>query len=101
MPYQHINKSTYPLLSKSKYLINLAVYMKITNETKVGLLTIVALVILILGFNFLKGNNVLNRSKKLYAIFPDVGSLSKSNAVKIKGYEVGTVYSINATDKNL
>jgi len=30
--------------------------MKISNETKVGVLTITALVFLILGFNFLKGN---------------------------------------------
>jgi phospholipid/cholesterol/gamma-HCH transport system substrate-binding protein len=75
--------------------------MKISNETKVGLLTIVALILLILGFNFLKGNNVLNKSKKLYAIFPDAGSLDKSNSVKIKGLPIGSVYNIDATDKNL
>jgi phospholipid/cholesterol/gamma-HCH transport system substrate-binding protein len=44
---------------------------------------------------------VLDKSKKLYAIFPDVGSLDKSNTVKIKGLPIGTVYSIDATDKNL
>lgn len=75
--------------------------MKISNETKVGVLTIVALVLLILGFNFLKGNGVFSRSKRLYAIFGDIGALDKSNAVKIKGLQVGTVYDIDATSKNL
>lgn len=75
--------------------------MKISNETKVGILTIAALTLLILGFNFLKGNNVFSRSKRLYAVFADIGALDKSNAVKIRGLQVGTVYEINATNKNL
>ncbi|MBK5272920.1 MAG: MCE family protein, partial [Bacteroidia bacterium] len=52
--------------------------MKISNETKVGVLTISALTLLILGFNFLKGKELFNRSKKLYAVFSDLGPLSKS-----------------------
>ncbi len=74
--------------------------MKISNETKVGLLTIVALTLLILGFNFLKGNNVFERSKKIYAVFDEVGSLEKSNDVKIKGNAIGKVYNKEFTDKN-
>src|SRR4029079_10031335 len=75
--------------------------MKISNETKVGVLTITALVFLILGFNFLKGNNVFSKNKRLYAVFTDIGALDKSNAVKIKGLQVGSVYDIDATNKNL
>jgi len=75
--------------------------MKISNETKVGVLTIAALTFLILGFNFLKGNNVFSKNKRLYAVFSDIGALDKSNAVKIRGLQVGTVYEINATNKNL
>jgi phospholipid/cholesterol/gamma-HCH transport system substrate-binding protein len=75
--------------------------MKISNETKVGILTIVALVFLILGFNFLKGNNVFSKNKRLYAVFTDIGALDKSNAVKIRGLQVGSVYDIDATNKNL
>ncbi len=74
--------------------------MKISNETKVGLLTIVALTLLILGFNFLKGNNVFERNKKIYAVFSEVGSLEKSNDVKIKGNSIGKVYGKDFTDKN-
>src|SRR5947207_15061313 len=75
--------------------------MKISNEMKVGVLTIVALLLLILGFNFLKGNNVFSKNKRLYAVFFDIGSLDKSNAVKIRGLEVGSVYAIDATNKNV
>ncbi|MBC7949561.1 MAG: MCE family protein [Chitinophagaceae bacterium] len=75
--------------------------MKISNETKVGILTVVALVILIVGFNFLKGKDVFNDKTKIYAVFQKVGSLEKSNPVKINGYTVGTVYKLEPTDKNM
>jgi len=74
--------------------------MKISNETKVGVLTIVALTLLILGFNFLKGNSMFGKSKQLYAVFNEVGSLEKSNEVKIKGNAIGKVYDKKFTDKN-
>src|SRR5579875_254677 len=72
--------------------------MKLTNETKVGLLAIVAIVFLVLGFNFLKGKNILSKPTVLYARFADIGSLDKSNQVKINGLTVGTVYNINQAD---
>jgi phospholipid/cholesterol/gamma-HCH transport system substrate-binding protein len=75
--------------------------MKISNETKVGILTVVALTVLIIGFNFLKGKDVFNRSKKIYAVFTKLGALAKSNEVKINGYIIGTVYSFEPIDKNL
>ncbi len=75
--------------------------MKINNETKVGILTITALTLLILGFNFLKGKDILNKRKKIYASFNDLGSLSKSNEVKINGYVIGSVYALEVKDKNM
>jgi len=75
--------------------------MKISNETKVGLLSIVALTALILGFNYLKGKDVFNRTTKVYAVFSKLGSLAKSNEVKINGYTIGTVYAFEPTNKNV
>jgi phospholipid/cholesterol/gamma-HCH transport system substrate-binding protein len=75
--------------------------MKISNETKVGILTISALTILILGFNFLKGKDLFKKSRKIYATFSDLGGLSKSNEVKVNGYVIGTVYHIAKKDKKL
>ncbi len=75
--------------------------MKISNETKVGILTIAALTVLIIGFNYLKGKDVFNRTKKIYAVFSKLGSLAKSNSVKINGYIVGTVYAFEPTNRNV
>jgi len=75
--------------------------MKISNETKVGVITIVSLTLLILGFNFLKGKELFNKSKKLYAIFDNLGSLEKSNDVKLNGLPIGKVYDYNEKDKDV
>ena len=75
--------------------------MKISNETKVGILTISALTILILGFNFLKGKSLFSKSKKIYAVFNDMGTLEKSNEVKINGLPIGAVYDKKELDKNV
>jgi phospholipid/cholesterol/gamma-HCH transport system substrate-binding protein len=75
--------------------------MKLSNETKVGILAIAAILVLVLGFNFLKGQNILSRPPVLYARFAEVGGLEKSNQVKINGLPVGTVYSIKQADKEV
>ncbi len=75
--------------------------MKVSNETKVGALTVIAVTLLILGFNFLKGKTILKKSNVLYARFPDVGSLEVANLVKIKGFRIGNVYQINTLDKDV
>ncbi len=75
--------------------------MKISNETKIGALAIIALTLLILGFNFLKGRNLFEHRKKIYAVFQNVEGVEVSNAVKINGLQVGTVYTIEETDKDM
>jgi phospholipid/cholesterol/gamma-HCH transport system substrate-binding protein len=75
--------------------------MKINNETKVGLLSILALALLLLGFNFLKGKDLFNSSTKIHAMFDKLGPLEKSNLVKINGVSIGTVYDIEPTDKDI
>ena len=75
--------------------------MKISNETKVGVLTISALTILILGFNFLKGKNLFSKTRKIYAVFNDLGTLEKSNEVKINGLPIGSVYDKKEKDKDV
>lgn len=75
--------------------------MKISNETKVGALTIIALALLFIGFNYLKGKDVFSHSQKLYAVFTDLGTLEKSNEVKINGLPVGAVYQKQEKDKDV
>jgi phospholipid/cholesterol/gamma-HCH transport system substrate-binding protein len=74
--------------------------MQISNETKVGVLTVVALTILILGYNFLKGKNFFEKNKKIYAAFATIGTLEKSNDVKVKGKTIGKVYDTKFKDDN-
>lgn len=75
--------------------------MKISNETKVGSLTAIAIVVLIFGFNFLKGKDLNASHDKLYAIFPSVEGLAVSTPVMINGLQVGKVASLKEIDKSL
>src|SRR5215210_7762843 len=75
--------------------------MKISNETKVGAITAVAIVVLILGFNFLKGRNLTERNDKIFTVFPYIKGLQVSNAVFIKGLQVGKVSEMHEKDQNL
>ena len=73
---------------------------KVSNETKVGALSAVAITLLILGFNFLKGRTYTGKTF-LYAKFKTIDGLLVSNAVTINGFQVGTVVEITETDVDL
>ena len=75
--------------------------VKVSNETKVGALTVIAVTLLVLGYNFLKGKSLLKKSNVIYARFADVGALEISNMVKIKGFRIGNVYKIDNMDKDV
>ncbi len=75
--------------------------MKINNETKVGLLALVSVVLLVLGFTFLKGSSFFNKQPSLYAVFQNLGALEKSNSVKINGLSVGSVYNFTPVNKEV
>ncbi len=75
--------------------------MKINNETKVGILAVVAIFLLVLGFNFLKGKSIFSKQPTIYAVFKNLGGLEKSNVVKINGLAVGTVYNLTPTNKEV
>jgi phospholipid/cholesterol/gamma-HCH transport system substrate-binding protein len=69
--------------------------MKINNETKIGMLAVVGIVLLIVGFNFLKGRNLFKKERYIYAVYEDIQGLTKSNPVVINGLQVGTVANLN------
>jgi phospholipid/cholesterol/gamma-HCH transport system substrate-binding protein len=75
--------------------------MTISNETKIGVMAVVALAALILGFNFLKGSSLFQHTKKLYAVFDNVDGVEVSNNVQINGLTIGNVTAINESDKDL
>ena len=75
--------------------------MKITNETKVGALTALAITLLILGFNFLKGKSLFKTGNFIYAKVKQTKGLMISNPVQINGLQVGSIYELEEANKNL
>ncbi len=75
--------------------------MKFSNETKIGVLAVAAILALVLGFNFLKGQSVFSKPYVLYAKFSDIGALERSNQVKINGLTVGTVHEFRPADREV
>lgn len=69
--------------------------MKISNETKIGAMAVIGIILLALGFNFLKGNGVFKKNTVLYAVYKDVQGLVKSNPVVINGLQVGRIESLD------
>lgn len=64
------------------------------KETKIALTAVVALVLLFIGINFLKGINVFQATNTYYVKFKDVAGLAVSNPVYANGYPVGIVRTI-------
>lgn len=58
-------------------------------------MAIIAIVLLIFGYNFLKGKNLLEESRTFYAVYDQVEGLSQSSAVTINGLQVGSVTNID------
>jgi len=65
--------------------------LKIANETKVGVLAVVAIAILVLGYSFLKGNDVFSSDNTYYATYERVDGLTESKPILVNGYQIGRV----------
>ncbi|MHA6280424.1 MlaD family protein [Salinimicrobium sp. CAU 1759] len=74
--------------------------MKYTKEVKTALLAIVAILLFIFGYSFLKGKNWFDSSRTFYAVYNDVEGLSPSSAVTINGLKVGNVNKIGFLDNS-
>ena len=59
-----------------------------------GLLALVAIILLFIGFKFLKGSNVFSSDRTYYAVYPKVDGLTAGATVLLNGYKVGQVKSL-------
>lgn len=66
----------------------------LTKEVKIALVTIVGVVILFFGMNFLKGLNLFSSTADYYIEFKDISGLSSSSPIYADGYQVGTVKDV-------
>ena len=73
--------------------------LKLSREVKTAILVLVAIALLIFGYYFLKGNNLLDGSRTFYAKYDNVEGLAKSSKVTINGLQVGTVTDIQIIDQ--
>ncbi len=73
--------------------------MKVSNEVKVGILATISIVLLVLGYNLLRGKNVFSRDNVFYVRYDDAGGVAPAGSVLYKGMKVGHVIDIKmATD---
>ncbi|MBT8265096.1 MAG: MCE family protein [Bacteroidia bacterium] len=68
--------------------------MAISREVKTAGLVLIGLALIIFLFNYLKGENLLDSSRKFYTVFENVEGLATSAPVTINGLTVGRVQKI-------
>ena len=68
--------------------------MKLSNEIKTGILVLTGIILFIIGFSYLKSNDVFITDRIFYAVYDDVEGVSKGTPVTISGFNVGSVQDI-------
>jgi len=76
--------------------------MKIlSKELRIGMLVVISIVVLVWGINYLKGSNLFDSSRTLYALYGNIGGLQEGSSITVNGFKVGVVKKIRLlTDKN-
>lgn len=65
--------------------------MALNTEAKVGALAVVAVTALVLGFDFLKGNNTFRRGRDFYVVYDKVPGLQESDPIRVNDLLIGRV----------
>lgn len=68
--------------------------MKGSKELKAGIITLLAIGLLITGVNFLKGNSFFGGDDQYTAYFPNSGNLAPATSVYVNGVQIGKVLSV-------
>jgi phospholipid/cholesterol/gamma-HCH transport system substrate-binding protein len=68
---------------------------RFTKEVKIGIMTIIAITLLYLGINYLKGVNLFKPSNQYFVSFDNVKDVTISSPVFVEGFKVGLVRSIS------
>jgi phospholipid/cholesterol/gamma-HCH transport system substrate-binding protein len=65
--------------------------LKISNETKIGALTALGITILILGYSYLRGDDIFSGANKYYAVYSSVDGVTVSRPVLVNGFQIGRI----------
>lgn len=72
--------------------------LKLSKEIKTAILVLSGILLFIFIFYYLKGENILDNSKRITAVYDNVEGLAPSAAVTINGHKIGKVQSIDFTN---
>tara|TARA_B100001250_G_scaffold40975_1_gene32419 strand:- start:201 stop:1133 length:933 start_codon:yes stop_codon:yes gene_type:complete len=65
------------------------------KELKIGFVSVLAIMVLFIGVNYLKGLNVLNASRMFHAEYDNIGGLKLGSSVFLNGFQVGMVSDVS------
>ncbi|HLP54499.1 MAG TPA: MlaD family protein [Fluviicola sp.] len=68
--------------------------MKLSKELKAGIITLLAIGLLVAGINFLKGNSFFGGDDQYEAYFPNSGNLAPATSVYVNGVAIGKVLTV-------
>lgn len=69
--------------------------MKFSREVKTGILAIGAILLVIFGYSYLKGTNILEKNRTFFVKYQNVEGLSQGAPVTINGLKVGKIQKID------
>lgn len=74
--------------------------MEKKNFIKIGILAVSAIVILVWGLSFLKGESLFKAENHYIAIYNKLDGLAESNPVMLSGYRIGSVENIGFVEED-
>lgn len=72
--------------------------MKVSREFLIGVLVVIAIALLYLGVNYLKGVNLFLKQQKYYAVYENAAGLTASNPVILNGFKIGIVSDVHMNE---
>tara|TARA_B110000444_G_scaffold251377_1_gene279146 strand:- start:177 stop:1115 length:939 start_codon:yes stop_codon:yes gene_type:complete len=65
------------------------------KEFKIGLVALVTMTVLFIGINYLKGINLFDNNRTIYAIYKNIDGLQEGSGVSVNGFKIGIVKKIS------
>ncbi len=72
--------------------------MKLSREVKTGILVLLGILAVIMGFSYLKSSSIFDNTRTFYAVYDHVGGLQTGTQVSLNGLVVGNVTGIRFKD---
>ncbi len=72
-----------------------------SKELKLGIISLIAIAGAILGYQYLKGKNVLSKGNTYKTVYQNIEGLKPAAPVEINGFVVGTVSNISLDPENV